>query len=274
MAQEAQKEAVDKPVKDRVLAQILALEEADKKKVIKTRARHTKVRPQYVGHTLAVFDGRDYQNVYITEEMVGQTLGKVVPRYSPTAQSRYVSIPPRKMRQVADLVKGEPVEHALNILNFTPKIAARHMAKTLKAAVANKLSVEGTSHLNPEDLYVEQITVNAAPTAKRIRFQSMGRVYRVKKRYCHLSIYLDTRAHVEDIAPVATRKADQGDEAAEKKPRKAAPKKQAARKKAARKGATKRAAKKSAKKTATKKSSTAGKSKAKSASSGKSDTKE
>lgn len=267
MAEEAQKETATAPVKDKVLARILALDEADRRQVVKTRARSTKIRKQFIGHTLGVFDGRGYKNVHITEEMVGRTLADVVPRYRPTAQSRYVSIPPRKMRQVADLVKGEPVEHALNILNFTPKIAARHMAKTLKAAVANKLSLEGTSHLDPEDLYVEQITVNAAPTAKRIRYQSMGRVFRVKKRYCHLAIYLDTRASAELIAPSSrSKKTAETAESGEKKPRrKAATKKKATKKKAAKKKATtkKASAKKSAAKTATKKASSTTKTKAK-----------
>ncbi|MBD3257999.1 50S ribosomal protein L22 [candidate division GN15 bacterium] len=254
MAQEAQNQSVtDQPVKDRVLAQIQALDEADKKKVIKTRARRTKIRSQFVGHTLAVFDGRDYRNVHITEEMVGKTLGKVVPRYSPTAQSRHVSIPPRKMRLVADMVIGRPVEDALNVLNFTPRIAARHIAKTIKAAVANKLSFEGTSHLNPEDLYVEKITVDAAPTHKRIRFQSMGRVFRIRKRHCHLAVYLDTRPHVEPELP-ATGKAKSGEEGAARKPKKRAAKKST--KKSAKKKSAKKAAKKTTKKAATKKAAT------------------
>ncbi len=107
------------------------------------------------------------------------------------ARLRYVSIPPRKMRLVADLVKGLPVEQALNILDFTPRIAARHIAKTLKSAAANALSLEGTDHLKPESLHVKKITVDAAPMAKRIRFQSMGRAFRYRKRYCHLTVILE-----------------------------------------------------------------------------------
>jgi len=107
-----------------------------------------------------------------------------------TARLRYVSIPPRKMRLVADMIKGMPVEKALNILNFTPRIAAHHIAKTLKSAAANALSLEGTDHLKPEDLMVSNVIVDAAPTAKRVRFQSMGRVFRYKKRFCHLTVML------------------------------------------------------------------------------------
>ncbi|MFQ6008454.1 MAG: 50S ribosomal protein L22 [Candidatus Zixiibacteriota bacterium] len=113
-----------------------------------------------------------------------------------TARLRYVSIPPRKMRLVANLVKGLPVESALNILNFTPKIAAQHIAKTLKSATANALSLEGTDHLKPENLVIKSITVDAAPTAKRVRFQSMGRVFRIRKRYCHLTVVLEGETDV------------------------------------------------------------------------------
>src|SRR3972149_3698097 len=112
------------------------------------------------------------------------------------ARLKYVSIPPRKMRLVADMIKGMPVEKALDVLNFTPRIAARHVAKTLKSATANALSQEGTTHLRPENLHVKSIVVDAAPTAKRIRFQSMGRVYRIRKRHCHLTVVLEEAAVV------------------------------------------------------------------------------
>ena len=115
-----------------------------------------------------------------------------------SARLRYVSIPPKKMRLVANAVKGLPVEKALNILNFTPKIAGYHIAKTLKSAVANALSLEGTDHLKPENLVIKKIAVDPAPTAKRVRFQSMGRAFRIRKRYCHLTVVLEGET---DIAP-------------------------------------------------------------------------
>lgn len=115
-----------------------------------------------------------------------------------TAQLRYLSIPPRKMRLVADTVKGLPVEKALGILNFTPKIAAHHLAKTVKSAAANALSKEGTDHLSPDALMIKNITVDAAPTAKRIRFRSMGRVFRYRKRFCHLIVELEGHTDVPD----------------------------------------------------------------------------
>lgn len=111
-----------------------------------------------------------------------------------TARLRFVSIPARKMRRVATLVKGLPVEKAINMMNFTPKVAAGHIAQTLKSAAANALSVKGTSAFHPESLVVQEIRVDDGPSAKRIRYQSMGRVFRYKKRYCHLTVRL-----VEDL---------------------------------------------------------------------------
>jgi large subunit ribosomal protein L22 len=117
-----------------------------------------------------------------------------------TARLRYVSIPPRKMRLVANLVKGLPIQKALDILNFTKRAAAMPIAKTLKSAAANALSIEGSSHVKPEDLIVKNIMVDAAPSAKRIRYQSMGRVFRYRKRFCHLTVTLEEKASA--VTPV------------------------------------------------------------------------
>ncbi len=119
---------------------------------------------------------------------------------SSTARLRYVSIPPRKMRLVAEMVKGLPVQKALDLLNFTPKIAAKHIANTVKSAAANALSSEGTDVLKAEDLLIKNITVDPAPSAKRIRYQSMGRVFRYKKRFCHLTVLLEGVAETEPVA--------------------------------------------------------------------------
>lgn len=186
-----------------LLTRIKELDETGRRKVIRTRSRRTKISSEFVGHTLAIFNGHGFMKVHITDKMVGRTLAKVAPNERATARSTFLSIPPRKMRLVGSLVKGLPVDKALNILNFTPRIAAVHMAKTLKAAVANILSVEGTSNLHPEDLSISRIIVDEAPTAKRIKFQSMGRVFRIRKRYCHLSIFLE--ADREASAELPTR---------------------------------------------------------------------
>ncbi len=167
---------------------------------------------------------------------------------SSKASLKYLSIPPRKMRLVADNVKGMKVEKALAALNFTPKIAAHHLAKTVKSAAANALSQEGTDHLHPEDLVVKNIIVDAAPTQKRIRFRSMGRVFRYHKRFCHLTVFIEghTDVEAEQKAAVKTKKKvvkkdAKTTDASDKKA--AAPKKKAAKKTVAKKTAVKKTAK-------------------------------
>ena len=174
-----------------------------------------------------------------------------------TAKLRFVSIPPKKMRLVADLVRGLPVEKALDLLNFTPRVAAIHIAKTLKSAAANALSMEGTGHLNPEALKVKTIMVDAAPTAKRIQFQSMGRVYRIRKRHCHLTIVVEESAEsARELAAMIKGKADKTDKKTEAAAKKTTAKKTAAKKSTVKKSATKKpkAKKRTKTKTAARKS--------------------
>jgi large subunit ribosomal protein L22 len=149
------------------------------------------------------------------------------------AKLRYVSIPPKKMRLVGNMIKGMPVEKALGILNFTPRIAASHIAKTLKSAAANALHKEGTDNLKPEDLKIKDVVVGAAPTAKRIRFQSMGRVFRYRKRFCHLTITLEAdvvEAEATKRKAKKTTKAKATDSKKEVKPKTVAKKKVATKK--------------------------------------------
>jgi large subunit ribosomal protein L22 len=249
MAEETQTQAH----KDRILAEIEAMEDAGEKRVVKTRSRKGKVKTEYVGHTLGIFDGYRYRKVRITQEMVGKPLKKLVPRIEgPSAKQRYLSIPPKKMRLVAELVKGLPVEKALDILNYSPRIAAHHLAKTVKSAAANVLSQEGTSHLHPEDLLVRNIIVDPAPSFHRIRFQSMGRVFRIHKRHCHVLVELEQRRE-QKAAPEKKTTRGRG---------RAAGKKTGERKKAAgRKAATGQAEKAKTAKTKTEKKKSAGRSK-------------
>ncbi|MCX6828018.1 MAG: 50S ribosomal protein L22 [candidate division Zixibacteria bacterium] len=130
------------------------------------------------------------------------------------ARVRYLRMSPRKMRRVADLIKGKPVQEALNILNFTPKLAAHHLAKTVKAAAANAISGVGTAKLKAEDLAITRVTVDEAPTAKRVRFQSMGRVFRLRKRYCHVMVQVEGEPEPEAKGSAAKRKKAKAEKAA------------------------------------------------------------
>jgi large subunit ribosomal protein L22 len=174
------------------------------------------------------------------------------------AKLRYASIPHRKMRLVANLVKGLPIQKALDVLNFTKRVAAPQVAKTLKSAAANAVSQLGTGqgagHIKPEDLIVKNLYVDSAPSAKRIRFQSMGRVFRYRKRFCHLTVVLEEKAVAVAAVPATGKdkaKAEAGTVKSTPKKKVAKPVKKTV-KKADAKKPTKKTAAKPAKKSAKK----------------------
>jgi large subunit ribosomal protein L22 len=103
------------------------------------------------------------------------------------ARARFIRMSARKVRRVADLIRGKNVD-ALNILTFTPKAAAEVLGKTLKSATANALSEEGTAKLKAEDLRIKSILVDGGPIMKRIRPMGMGRAYRIRKRTNHITV--------------------------------------------------------------------------------------
>ena len=104
------------------------------------------------------------------------------------AVSKYVRMSARKLRRVAELIKGEQVEKALNILTFTHKAASKVLFKTLKSAASNAIAAEGSAKVKVDDLYVKSVTINGGPMMKRIRPQSMGRAYVIRKRTAHINI--------------------------------------------------------------------------------------
>jgi large subunit ribosomal protein L22 len=121
------------------------------------------------------------------------------------AVSRYVRMSPRKLRRVADLIKGEPVDKALGILQYTHKAASKALYKTLKSAASNAIASEGTAKIKIENLFVKDIKVDGGPTWKRIRPVGMGRAYVIRKRTAHIGITLfEKKTKVE---PVAAKKA-------------------------------------------------------------------
>jgi large subunit ribosomal protein L22 len=102
--------------------------------------------------------------------------------------SKYVRMSPRKLRRVAELIKGEPVDKALSILELTPKAASEALRKTLKSAAANAIAAEGTAKVKVENLFVKQVTVDGGPIWKRVRPVGMGRAYLIRKRTAHVGI--------------------------------------------------------------------------------------
>ncbi len=104
------------------------------------------------------------------------------------AKSRYIRQSPRKMRIVADAVRGQKVGNALNYLHFSPLKAAAIIEKTLHSAVANYMQKSEGGNVNPEGLKITEIFVNGGPVMKRFRAASMGRASRLLKPSCHLNI--------------------------------------------------------------------------------------
>ncbi len=103
------------------------------------------------------------------------------------AVAKFMRISPRKVRLVAENIKGRPVEDALNILKFTPKKAADVLSKVLYSALAN---AEQTPGVDVDSLMVSNVEVNEGPTWKRIMPRAMGRAYRIRKRTSHITVWV------------------------------------------------------------------------------------
>ncbi len=97
---------------------------------------------------------------------------------------------PRKMRLVADLVRGEKVEKALNILKFSPKEASRRLETLLMSAVANWQAKNEDADVEDAELFVKEIRVDSASMLKRLRPAPQGRAHRIRKRSNHVTLVL------------------------------------------------------------------------------------
>ena len=106
------------------------------------------------------------------------------------AKLRYLRISPRKVRLVADQIRGRKLEEALTILEYSLKGAAKPIEKTLKSAVSNMLNSEEAKKINTDSIWIKTITVDEGPTAKRWKPRAMGRATRILKRTSHLQVVL------------------------------------------------------------------------------------
>lgn len=112
------------------------------------------------------------------------------------ARLRNVPTSPRKMRLLADLVRGMDVENALNTLKFSPKHNSVPMEKLLVSAIANwRVKNEGVD-LADANLFVKTIFVDGGRMLKRMRPAPQGRAYRVRKRSNHITIIVDSRNQI------------------------------------------------------------------------------
>lgn len=97
---------------------------------------------------------------------------------------------PRKMRLVADIVRGQKVENALNILKFSTKEASRNLEKLLLSAIANWQAKNADANIEEAGLIVKEIKVDGGSMLKRLRPAPQGRAHRIRKRSNHVTIVL------------------------------------------------------------------------------------
>ena len=110
------------------------------------------------------------------------------------AQLNNVPTSPRKMRLVADMIRGMEVNKALGVLRFSTKEASNKVEKLLRSAIANWEQKTGEKAENG-NLYVSMIYVDSARMLKRLRTAPQGRGYRIRKRSNHVTLYVDSKVN-------------------------------------------------------------------------------
>ena len=108
------------------------------------------------------------------------------------AKLKNVPTSPRKMRVVADLIRGQRVNQALNILRFEPKVGAAKLEKLLLSAISNWQLANEDAKIEEADLYVKTISVDGGRMLKRIRTAPQGRAHRIRKRSNHVTLVIDS----------------------------------------------------------------------------------
>ncbi|WP_273565943.1 50S ribosomal protein L22 [Maribacter halichondriae] len=104
---------------------------------------------------------------------------------------------PRKMRLVADLIRGVQVEKALAILKFDSKEASRRLEKLLLSAIANWQAKNEDASVEDADLFVQEIRVDGGTMLKRLRPAPQGRAHRIRKRSNHVTLVLGSNNNIE-----------------------------------------------------------------------------
>ena len=112
-----------------------------------------------------------------------------LPPNAALAQAKYIRMTPMKCRRVIDLVRGMPVDAALDVLRFDVHAASEPIGKVLASAIAN---AEHNKSLNRRDLFISQAYVDEGPTLKRFRPRAQGRAYRIRKRTSHITVVVQS----------------------------------------------------------------------------------
>jgi large subunit ribosomal protein L22 len=106
---------------------------------------------------------------------------------------------PRKMRLVVDMIRGEEVNRALDILKFSTKEASRKVEKLLLSAISNWQKKNEDVRIEKSNLFVKEVFVDGGRMMKSLRPAPQGRGYRVRKRSNHVTIVLDRHLDVEQV---------------------------------------------------------------------------
>ena len=108
----------------------------------------------------------------------------------PHASLSFLRVAPRKVRLVANEVRGMPVGDALAVLKYTPQAAAKHLSKLIRSAVANAEQKGG--RVDVDALVVRTLTVDQGPKMRRFMPRAMGRAFRIEKKTSHVYVELGT----------------------------------------------------------------------------------
>jgi large subunit ribosomal protein L22 len=108
------------------------------------------------------------------------------------AKLKDVPTSPRKMRLIADLIRGQRVSRALGLLKYQPQAGADVLQKVLLSAVANWQQKNEDERIEDADLYIKTIFVDGGPMLKRLRPAPQGRGHRIRKRSNHITIVVDS----------------------------------------------------------------------------------
>ena len=108
------------------------------------------------------------------------------------AKLKNCPISPRKMRLVADLLRGKEISQALNILKFNPKHSAKYLEKLLLSAISNWQSKNEDKSIESTNIFVNEIKVDGGRILKRLRPAPQGRAHRIRKRSNHVTVVLES----------------------------------------------------------------------------------
>src|SRR5262245_3787015 len=118
------------------------------------------------------------------------------------AVAKYIKVQPRKVRIIADEIRGKSAAHSSALLRYHPSKSARLLRKVLESAMANAQENHG---LSSEQLRIAAITVDAGPTQKRMRARAQGRGNRILKKTSHITVVVEEQEAIRAVKPHGTK---------------------------------------------------------------------